>query len=107
MSDVNCGLFGTMGFSLAIKKFPSQLQERFIVRLPDGMRDRLADAAKASGRSMNSEIVARLEASIAANSETKGTLDDLWQMMVEVQKRISQLEGALLPDGAPPWKHQA
>lgn len=42
--------------------YPSQTQDRFIVRLPDGLRDRIAAAAKANNRSMNSEIVATLEA---------------------------------------------
>lgn len=32
-----------------------------MVRFPDGMRDRIKEAAKASGRSMNAEIIARLE----------------------------------------------
>lgn len=41
--------------------YPSQTQDRFIVRLPDGLRDRIAVAAKANGRSMNSEIVGTLE----------------------------------------------
>ncbi|SDR18104.1 Arc family DNA-binding protein [Paraburkholderia tuberum] len=45
------------------KPYPSETQERFIVRLPDGMRDKIAAAAKASGRSMNAEIVARLQES--------------------------------------------
>lgn len=45
------------------KPFPSETQERFIVRLPDGMRDRIAEAAKASDRSMNAEIVARMRQS--------------------------------------------
>lgn len=45
------------------KPFPSETQERFIVRFPDGMRDRIAAAAKANSRSMNAEIVARLEGS--------------------------------------------
>lgn len=40
--------------------FPSERQERFIVRLPDGMRDRIRSAAEANGRSMNAEIVATL-----------------------------------------------
>lgn len=37
--------------------------DRFIVRLPDGMRDRLSASARESGRSMNAEVVARLQAS--------------------------------------------
>jgi hypothetical protein len=45
------------------KSYPSDEQERFIVRLPEGMRDKIAQAAKANNRSMNAEVVARLDAS--------------------------------------------
>ncbi|RWR29476.1 Arc family DNA-binding protein [Sinirhodobacter populi] len=41
--------------------YPSEKQERFIVRLPDGMRGRIKVAAEANNRSMNAEIVATLE----------------------------------------------
>lgn len=44
---------------------PSRTAEQFVVRFPDGMRDRIAEAAKSSNRSMNAEIVARLEQSFA------------------------------------------
>jgi hypothetical protein len=47
---------------MTTKAYPSELQDRFIVRLPDGMRDEIARAAKANGRSMNAEVVARLSA---------------------------------------------
>src|SRR5690606_18288108 len=40
---------------------PSQKLDQYIVRLPDGMRDRLKAAAAANNRSMNAEIVSRLE----------------------------------------------
>ena len=40
----------------------SNASDKFIVRLPDGMRDELKAAAVANGRTMNAEIVARLEA---------------------------------------------
>lgn len=43
--------------------YPSETKDRFIVRLPDGMRDRIKAAADAANRTMNGEIVARLEAS--------------------------------------------
>jgi plasmid stability protein len=48
------------------KKPPSHELERFIVRLPDGMRERIAASAKASERSMNAEIVHRLEQSFSS-----------------------------------------
>lgn len=35
--------------------------DRFMLRLPDGMRDRIKAAAEANNRSMNAEIVATLE----------------------------------------------
>ncbi|KAB1081921.1 Arc family DNA-binding protein [Methylobacterium soli] len=34
------------------------------IRLPDDLRDRIAELAKANGRSMNAEIVARLQSSV-------------------------------------------
>jgi len=43
------------------KEYPSRLLDRFMLRLPDGMRDRIAVAAKDNGRSMNAEIVNTLE----------------------------------------------
>jgi hypothetical protein len=35
--------------------------DKLIIRLPDGMRDRIAALARASGRSMTAEVVAALE----------------------------------------------
>lgn len=43
------------------KSYPSDRQEQFMLRLPDGMRDRIKAAAEANNRSMNAEIVAALE----------------------------------------------
>jgi plasmid stability protein len=43
---------------------PSRTADQFVVRLPEGMRDRVAAAAKANGRSMNAEIVAILAAGL-------------------------------------------
>lgn len=42
---------------------PSRTAEQFVVRFPDGMRDLIAEAAKANNRSMNAEIVSRLQSS--------------------------------------------
>jgi len=39
----------------------SRSLDKVIVRLPDGMRDRIREAAEANNRSMNAEIVAALE----------------------------------------------
>lgn len=44
-----------------VQDSPSRKQDQFIVRLPDGMRERIKSAAEANNRSMNAEIVATLE----------------------------------------------
>jgi Arc-like DNA binding domain len=51
------------------KLYPSEQQDRFIVRLPNGMRDKIGVAARANKRSMNAEIVQRLEASFSSAGE--------------------------------------
>ncbi|WP_210191469.1 Arc family DNA-binding protein [Ensifer aridi] len=61
--------------------------EQAMIRLPDGMRDKLKEAADTNGRSMNAEIVGRLEA-----------YDMLqWRMaeLIEERERLSaQLDAA-------------
>ena len=46
---------------------PSRLADKFMVRFPEGMRDRLAAAARANRRSMNAELIIHLEAALAAS----------------------------------------
>ena len=48
----------------ATQQYTSRTADKFVVRLPQGMRDRIADVAKQHHRSMNSEIIARLEHSL-------------------------------------------
>lgn len=52
--------------------YSSRTADKFVVRLPDGMRDRIAEVARNHHRSMNSEIIARLEQSLVQ----EGALDD-------------------------------
>lgn len=42
----------------------SRTADKFVVRLPDGMRERIAEVAHGHHRSMNSEIIARLTRSL-------------------------------------------
>lgn len=64
--------------------------DQFIVRLPDGMRERIKAEAEANNRSMNAEIVARLEASFkpiegAAHSEMLSVIN---KKLEDIFKRI-------------------
>lgn len=51
---------------------PSRKLDQYIVRFPDGMRDRLKDIAAANNRSLNAEIIARLERSFAESADLEG-----------------------------------
>lgn len=54
---------------MARQGFPSDKQDQFVIRLPDGMRDRIKAAAESNNRSMNAEIVATLEEKYPAPPE--------------------------------------
>ncbi len=71
------------------KPFPSETQERFIIRFPNGMRDRIKEAADANNRSMNAEIVARLESSFLMSPE--GAL-----LPSDIPERLHKLEHTVL-----------
>lgn len=77
------------------KTYPSDEQERFLVRLPQGMRDRIAEVAKANNRSMNAEIVARLERSFEDIDGDSKLIDEVLQ---KILARLSE-------KGAPPFNH--
>lgn len=63
--------------------YPSEKQDRFIVRLPDGMRDRIKAAAAENNRSMNAEIVATLE-----EKYPRPILDDPNELLNEIRERF-------------------
>jgi hypothetical protein len=44
----------------------TRASDKFMLRLPDGMRERIAQEARANNRSMNAEMVARLQDSLEA-----------------------------------------
>lgn len=47
------------------------LKEQFPLRLPDGMRDRIKEAAENNFRSMNAEIIYQLNRAYSADPETQ------------------------------------
>lgn len=62
------------------QKRPGQGSDQFMVRLPDGMRDEIAKQAQQNGRSMNAEIIARLDFSFSELLSPEG--------LVAVSKRL-------------------
>lgn len=96
--------------------FPSRSLDKVIVRLPDGMRDRLKAEAEANKRSMNAEIVARLEASFLSISpafvdkpELAQKFEDVMGAMLEFVRDAHNTDAKLVikverpehADGAP------
>lgn len=75
---------------------PHQGSDKYIVRFPDGMRERIAEAAKANNRSMNSEIIARLEASFEPPEASIAVLTKIMEerearMLEEVSANVRRL----------------
>lgn len=62
-------------------KFPSELAERFQVRLPPGLRDRIKAYAERHGRSMNTEIVRVLENEFPEPFQIGDRLNELASLM--------------------------
>lgn len=81
-------------------EFPSDLADRFQVRMPPGLRDRIAAAAKTNSRSMNAEIVARLEASFeisiddyrADTNRLEVLIKQNEALMAQMQKLMDKLD---------------
>lgn len=76
------------------KKTLVRNQEQFLVRLPDGMRDRIKAKADRAGMSMNEAIVWCLEQFFPAPATLEDRINSL-AISVAALKRGSDLEGAI------------
>jgi hypothetical protein len=74
----------------------SKKQDQFIVRLPEGMRDKIKLAAEKSNRSMNAEIVLRLTESLRDRKEVSD--DPLDNEKRFLQMRLQEVEARLMMD---------
>lgn len=52
------------------KNFPSDTLDKFMLRFPSGMREQIKEESNKNGRSMNAEIVHRLEVSFIADQNS-------------------------------------
>jgi plasmid stability protein len=73
---------------------PSRIAPQFVVRFPDeAMREQIASAAKANGRSMNAEIITRLQLSLATD---KVHVDEAAQTQLDnIQAKIERVNELL------------
>lgn len=76
-------------------------QDKFVLRLPEGMREEIREAAEENGRSMNAEIVFRLQTTFDPDHESselrkarqnleasQGMTDSLLRNSAEIQRGI-------------------
>jgi hypothetical protein len=73
---------------------PVNEQDKFMLRMPAGMRDRIAHEAKQNGRSMNSEIISRLEKTL----EDDQTLYDLLIQVDKLETLVHEHDEMLRPN---------
>ena len=68
--------------------------DQFVIRFPEGMRDRIAKLAAANGRSMNAELIDRLEKSMGDSDNLKNLemeVAELWTKVAELDDRTIDL----------------
>lgn len=68
----------------------SREQDKFVLRMPDGLRPEISDAASINDRSMNSEIIFRLNRTI----ELETQLADKDKIIRNLLNLIEKLEAA-------------
>ncbi|NEH85293.1 Arc family DNA-binding protein [Rhizobium leguminosarum bv. trifolii] len=78
-------------------KKPGRGSDQFPLRLPDGMRDRIKDAADKNGRSMNAEIVAALEEAYPERSTFHEELSFMDEIEA-IQERLERIKAARIAE---------
>jgi hypothetical protein len=71
---------------------PSRTADKYILRLPDGMRDLIATTAKTNNRTMNAEIVARLQNSFETEHSTESNLntETIKKMLLDQEQHLEE-----------------
>lgn len=68
---------------------PVKDYDKFVVRLPEGMREAIADLAKRNGRSMNAEVVQILKDALTKSSfELIASKEELMKMPLSLRSRL-------------------
>lgn len=74
---------------------------RLTLRLPESLRDKLQALSKTSGRSVNAEIVQRLESSIGFEDEygpLEQVMREVWSDIDKLKEKVQEHEEHLFPN---------
>lgn len=72
------------------RRKPVREMDTIITRLPDGMKDRLAQRARISGRSMNSEVLSIIERALDEPSEVR--FQELESVLEDINREGAELD---------------
>lgn len=64
--------------------YSSRTADKFVVRLPDGMREEIARRARENGRSMNSEMIMMMRAQLAPGAQQPEPLADAARSLIDM-----------------------
>lgn len=81
---------------------PVREHDKFMLRLPDGMRDALKASAEENKRSMNAEIVARLEASFSLFQRLEAVADREDDLKLKITEMQADLIAFMIQQGQDP-----
>ena len=90
--------------------FPSRKLDKFVLRLPDGLRDKIGGAARANKRAMNAEIVSRLETSFlagerpipgVAQSPVEASISALGDQLLQLRSEVAEVKDLVEQIGVP------
>lgn len=73
--------------------YDSRTADKFVVRLPEGLRERISQAAQVNHRSMNGEIVARIDGSL----DLERKYEEVRQLNSLLNVKLATLEAAAKP----------
>ena len=76
------------------KDTPGRGSDQFPLRFPDGMRGQLKKAAKENNRSLNAEIIARLEVFTDSPSNSD-RLDEIRETLIKHDEKLDKLTDML------------
>lgn len=66
-----------------------QAADKYVLRMPDGMREKITELAKANGRSMNAEMVLMLQQAMDARAQPPSLSIDTHALAAEIADLVA------------------